>query len=94
MGNSTSEMEIYLKRFGVNEQLDFTHLEISYKNRSALANESMSSECSSKSARSSADGVNLSNCSTISIGSCSLESIERIALESDDRLLYLVKRNA
>lgn len=41
----------------------------------------MSSECSSKRALSSADGVNLSNCSTISIGNCSFASIERIALQ-------------
>lgn len=57
------------------------YLEISYKKRSARANESMSSECSSSSARSSADGVNFNNCSTISMGSCSFESIDRIALD-------------
>lgn len=58
----------------------YAYLDISYKKRSARANESMSSECSSRSARSSADGVNLSSCSTMSMGSCSFESIERIAL--------------
>lgn len=57
------------------------YFEISYKNRSARANESMSSECSSSKTRSSADGVNFSSCSTMSIGSWSPLSIERIALK-------------
>ena len=57
-----------------------THLESSKRKRSARARWSISSACSSSSARSSGEGVNFSICSTMSTGNWSRPSIVMIAL--------------